>query len=376
MKSMQKSGPIPVLLTVRELNQGGIERDVGRVATHLDRSRFAPHVASFHAHGMRYQELRTAGIPVFHLAVKSTISLGALWQAWRLFRYLRRHRIQLVHAWDTTAVLVIPVAWLARTPAILSSVLGYRDLIDQRSRQLWRQTDRLVKGIVVNCEAMRRHVIEDEGARVRVELCYNGVDTKQFYPAPERPTEARPVVIGAICVLRPEKALHLLQEAFARMRKLNPGTACKLMVVGSGPELERLQANAVQLGITEDSSFIPATSQVTSYLHQIDIFVLCSYSEAFSNALLESMACGCCPVGSRVGGTPEMLGENGERGLLFQNGDAGDLAEKLARLMGDPALRQSLARSAEAYARETLNMENNARRTEEIYDSFLGRSSS
>ena len=170
MKSMQKSGPIPVLLTVRELNQGGIERDVGRVATHLDRSRFAPHVASFHAHGMRYQELRTAGIPVFHLAVKSTISLGALWQAWRLFRYLRRHRIQLVHAWDTTAVLVIPVAWLARTPAILSSVLGYRDLIDQRSRQLWRQTDRLVKGIVVNCEAMRRHVIEDEGARVRVEL--------------------------------------------------------------------------------------------------------------------------------------------------------------------------------------------------------------
>lgn len=37
-------GPIPVLITVRELDQGGVERDVTKIAMHLDRSRFQPHV--------------------------------------------------------------------------------------------------------------------------------------------------------------------------------------------------------------------------------------------------------------------------------------------------------------------------------------------
>src|ERR1700684_1735603 len=44
--------PVPILLTVRELHHGGIERDVTKIALHIDRSRFEPHVASYKAEGM------------------------------------------------------------------------------------------------------------------------------------------------------------------------------------------------------------------------------------------------------------------------------------------------------------------------------------
>ncbi|HYT22742.1 MAG TPA: glycosyltransferase family 4 protein, partial [Candidatus Polarisedimenticolia bacterium] len=177
-------------------------------------------------------------------------------------------------------------------------------------------------------------------------------------------------LIGSVCVLRPEKALGLLQEAFARIRHLKPGM--KLMIVGSGPELPRLQANSWRLGLQNDCVFVPATPLVPQFLRACDIFVLCSRSEAFSNTLLEAMACGCCAVGSRVGGTPELVG-NDERGLLFRSGDAGDLAEKLATLIGNEQLRHKFGTRAAEFARTKLSIEIAAGRMAEIYEVMLRR---
>jgi L-malate glycosyltransferase len=105
----------------------------------------------------------------------------------------------------------------------------------------------------------------------------------------------------------------------------------------------------------------------------MDIFVLPSYSEAFSNSLLEAMACGCAVVGSRVGGTPELIGRNEERGLLFGSGDAGDLALKLSKLIADTEFRRSLGNRASKFVRENLTIEIAAERTAEIYEKLLQR---
>ena len=211
--------PIPILMTVRELHHGGIERDVTKIALKIDRSRFEPHVASYQAGGMRFDELTRAGIPFLHLALSSLKSPAALSGAIRLRRYIREHGIRLVHAYDSSAVFVTPIARALRVPAVISSTLGNRNLLDQRTRGQVRWTDKIVDTVVVNCEAMRRHMIDDEHvASERIELCYNGVDTAQFYPKATRkpePVADASLVIGAVCVLRPEKALDLLQEAFA-----------------------------------------------------------------------------------------------------------------------------------------------------------------
>jgi glycosyltransferase involved in cell wall biosynthesis len=178
------------------------------------------------------------------------------------------------------------------------------------------------------------------------------------------------LVVGVVCALRPEKGLKVLQEAFARAGDLHPGM--KLLMVGSGPELQPLRENAARLGIAGGSVFIPATPEVPDWLRAMDIFVLPSYSEAFSNSLLEAMACGCAVIGSRVGGTPELIG-NDERGLLFSPGDSADLAAKLVAFIANPDLRRDRASQAARFAARNLSIEIAASRTARIYEKLLQR---
>ena len=364
--------PIPILLTVRELDQGGIERDVTKIALRLDRSRFEPHVASYRAEGMRFEELRKAGIPYLHLPVSTFRSPAVFLAAMRMERYVRKRKIRLVHSWDPSAVFAVPIARLLRVPAVLSSMLGSRELLDPRTRRQVRWTDRMVDAVVVNCEAMRRHMACEEGFPMdRIELCYNGVDTTEFHPGPavkHNSFKGASLVIGTVSVLRPEKSLNLLQEAFGRIRHLRAGM--KLMIVGSGPELPRLETNSRRLGLQNECVLVPATPKIADFLRVFDIFVSSSSSEAFSNSILEAMACGICPVGSRVGGTPELIG-NDERGLLFESGNPDDLAAKLRTLIENGDIRRELGTRAAEFARTRLKIEIAASRMADIYETIL-----
>lgn len=371
---MRLTKPAPILLTVRELHCGGIERDVTQIALNIDRRRFEPHVACYQDQGIRYEELRRAGVPFLHVPLRSLKSSAALTAAMRVRRYVREHGIRLIHSYDSSAVFIAPLARALRVPAVLSSVLGHRDLLDPRTRSELRWTDKIVDAMVVNCEAMRRHAIDDEHVRSeQIELCYNGVDTAEFYPAASSKPAAladASFVIGAVCVLRPEKSLELLQEAFAQVRHLKPGM--RLVILGSGPELPKLEANGRRLGLEGHCVFVASTRSVPDYLRSFDLYVSCSISEAFSNTILEAMACGCCVVGSRVGGTPELIG-NDERGLLFRSGGADDLAAKLAVLIENEPLRRAFSMRAAEFAKRKFSIEIAANRMAEIYENALHR---
>ena len=121
-----------------------------------------------------------------------------------------------------------------------------------------RVTDHLVDAVVVNCEAIRRHMMEDEGVRTeRLRTCYNGLDTGRFRPMPRhRPPalEGASVVIGVVCALRPEKGLPTLVEAFAKVvsgDRSDQRSGIRLAIVGSGSMLGTLQAMSVALGIQD-----------------------------------------------------------------------------------------------------------------------------
>jgi glycosyltransferase involved in cell wall biosynthesis len=359
---------IKVLITVRELDQGGIERDVAKIATHLDRERFDPHVLAFWAHGFRYDELRAAGVPVIEIPVRSFTSLETLRLAAELRRYIIQHGFQVVHSYDASYVFACTVARLSGVPLTIGSQLSYLDTVDKRTQMWLRLGSRVPNAMLANCEAMRRYLIDDEHVREnRVEMIYNGVDTTQFYPPESRPVKAS--VIGIVCALRREKNLPLLQQAFAKVHAAHP--ELKLVIVGSGAELKSLEENAARLGIADALDFIPATRDVPDWLRRMDIFVLPSYSEAFSNSLLEAMACGCAVVGSRVGGMPELTGANEERGLLFPSGNADELANQLKRLIANDALRRDLGSKAAEFAKESLSIEIAAERTGAMYERLL-----
>lgn len=363
--------PRRVMLMVRELGPGGTERQLTELAKAFDRDIVAPHVGYFRE-GPRAQELRDHGIPLLRLPVTSFASVGAWSGALQLRRYLHAQQIEIVHTFDYPLnCFGVPVARFSRTPVVLSSQRANRRLNPKLYQRLLRFTDRMVDAIVVNCESVRRHLIEDEGVPAsRIRMCPNGIDTSRFHPAPRsRPAELEgaSLVIGTVCVLRPEKDLGTLQEAFAGIARRHAGL--RLAIVGSGPELDGLQQRARTLGIDPQSLFVPATTEVTRWLHAIDIFVLPSLSEAFSNSLMEAMACGCAVVASDVGGNPELVTHR-QTGLLFRAGDPADLAEKIDALVAQPELRRHLADAAAARIASEFSAALSARRMEGIYEEF------
>jgi glycosyltransferase involved in cell wall biosynthesis len=366
-------GPVPVLLMVRELGIGGTERQLTEIARGLDRSLFAPHVACFRATGFRAEELREAGVPLVRLPAGSLMKPSTLAGAFHFGQYLRKHKIQLVHTYDTPMNLFgVPAARLFRIPVVLSSQRAYRELTPPFGRRLLRLTDRLVDGIVVNCEALRRHLIEDERARAsKIELCYNGIDTETFHSAaPPQPnlSEDRAPVIGVVCALRPEKDLATLIRAFASVRRIHQGI--KLVIVGSGSAAGSLENLSRELQLGGSCHFEPAVRDVAPWMKAIDIFVLPSLSEALSNSLMEAMACGCCPVASDAGGNPELVIPM-KTGLLFRKGDAADLESKLELLIRQVSLRQAMGAEAAALIARDFSLSASARRMAAIYLRFL-----
>ena len=362
----------PVLLMARELGLGGSERQLAEIALALDRERFEPHVGCFTDVGFRAHDLREAGVPILELGVRSLVSRSALAGAWRMGRYLRRHGIRLVHAFDVPLDLfAVPVARLFHTPVVLSSQRAHRSLTPGATRQLLRLTDRMVDGIVVNSRAVARELAaEDDVPASMVRLAYNGVDTGLFRREGSRaqlPWTDATLVIGIICALRPEKGLLTLVDAFERMRATHQERCrgVKLLIVGSGPMLHELQARA-----GANCHFQPAQRDVAPWLRAIDIFVLPSLSEALSNSLMEAMACGCCPVASDVGGNPELV-EEGSSGLLFPAGDSGALAARLALLAEDPELRRRLGDNARERMAASFTRASSARTMGAIYDEYL-----
>lgn len=92
-------------------------------------------------------------------------------------------------------------------------------------------------------------------------------------------------------------------------------------------------------------TFMGLRKDIPEILSKTDIFVLPSYSEGLSNALMEAMSCSCACVASAVGGNIFLI-QNGISGFLFPIGDREALRSHLRRLIDDPAKRKSLGDGA------------------------------
>lgn len=357
----------------RSLGHGGTERQVAELAKSLDRRRFQPHVACFDRGGFREQELRASGVPILQMDMRSFVSRDSLRALTRLRSYVQAHGIRLAHTFDHPMnVFGVPAARLLRVPTVLSSQRSHRELIPPKYLPAIRFSDRVVNGIVVNCNFVRDHLIRDYNVPERkIHVCYNALDTQRFRPGPRvRPPELRDarLVIGVVCVLRAIKGLSTLVEAFAAVTRER--SDLRMLIVGDGPERDVLERKASDLGVRAHCVFHESTADVVPWLHAMDIFVLPSLSEALSNSLMEAMAVGCCAIASRVGGNPELV-EHGETGLLFEKGDARSLAEALRTVVTDDALRTRLAHCGSAFVTAQFATRRSVERMEQIYAGFL-----
>ena len=371
--------PVPILLSSYYLDLGGSERQLTETAIGLDRTQFSPHVAVFREQGFRLAQVREAGIPIFNIGLQSFGSPQLLRCGWQFRQYLRTHRIAITHSFDVPLnIFTVPVARAAGVPVVLSSQRASRELTPGWQWKALRATDRLAHGVVVNCLAMRDHMLAEGMPANRIHLCYNSVDINRFSPQPEDGEALRRQecgdgngpLIGIVCGLRREKGVDTLLRAFALLRQTHPGA--RLLIVGSGPAEREIWALASALGLDSVCRFEPASPASEKWLRAMDIFVQPSLSEALSNALMEAMACGCAVVASRTGGNPELV-DDGETGFLFPAGDEKALAGRLLQLLDDAGLRTRFATAARRRMRDHFSPAASLRAMAGIYRAALAR---
>ncbi len=192
------------------------------------------------------------------------------------------------------------------------------------------------------------------GQSAKIHLVYHGLPRAWLEtPAPARPRAAgAPLRVLAVGRLVEKKGFAVLLEAGALLARR--GLAFTLRVLGDGPQRNALRAGARRLGITPQLTLdgwanreaLCAAFAWASAFCCPSILAADGDRDGLPNALIEAQSTGLPAVGSRLSGIPEAISD-GHTGFLVPPGDAGALAEALARYT-DPALRATHGTAARA----------------------------
>lgn len=368
-----------VMLFTDSFLHGGTERQFVRVVRHLDPEKYQLLVGCLRRRGPLLAEVESLGIPIVEFPLNSLHNLRAARLFCRLVRFLRQNRIDILHAFDFyTSVFAVPAAWVAGVPVVLASRRELADLRSAWQRRAIRLACQLATGVVVNSRAAGLSLGPmRNGGHGKVDIVRNCIDLEQLRPIAAAdqvrtqlgiPTDA--ALIGVLANLRPEKDLPMFLCAAQRVRSVVADS--RFLIIGDGPERHKLEALANHLGLSGAAFFLGDRSDVPDLLAALDVFVLCSYTESFPNAILEAMAMGRPVVATNVGGTPELV-EEGKTGYLVPVGDAEAIARRIVQLLRNPPLRSEMGQAGLERVKRDFTTERVKQQLEELYDSLLGK---
>ena len=148
------------------------------------------------------------------------------------------------------------------------------------------------------------------------------------------------------------------------------GTDAVLCMVGDGPDRERLEQLAYDLGIARATYFVGYQEDVAGYYRLFDAFLLPSVNEGTPVSAIEALASGTPVVATRVGGVPDVV-RDGVDGFLVEPGDVEAAADRLAALARDPELRERLGTAAREDNRERYSVARLVDDVDRLYRSLL-----
>jgi glycosyltransferase involved in cell wall biosynthesis len=203
---------------------------------------------------------------------------------------------------------------------------------------------RLAARSVVVSDALRDDLIRRfYASRARLGTVYNPASpASPQAPVSAEELAAREPIVIAIGRLVSDKGFLFLLNAFAKV----PCREAKLIMLGKGPELERLKAEAERLNIGDRVEFAGYVTDTSAYLSKARCFVSPSYRESFGLAIIEALDFGLAVVATDSGGPAEIL-NSAEFGRIVPVGDEDAMAAAISASLaapGDPAARQKRSR--------------------------------
>lgn len=360
-----------------KLNVGGVERLTQTLFRNLDRSRFEPVVCGLFRPGTVADEFsKGLGVRVRHSLGKSR------WDPFLLPRFLNvleeeRPDIILTCIYPLTMFLSALARFCGRRFRVVAAVhsTGYI------KRRAWRSFSTrisipLLSAVVGIARAQADVCVQKLGIPKRkMRLIYNGVELNRFAPHKVRSTVRQEFslpddasVVGIVGRLGPEKAHQVLLKAAAIIRKTDDRV--RFLIVGDGPERERLEALTGDLGLTDIVTFTGGRSDIPEVLSALDLFVLCSDTEAFPVSILEAMAMEKPVVSTDVGSVSESV-ESGVTGLLVPPGQPEALADAIGELLADPERRREMGLEGRRRVEERFSVEAMTRQYEELFTQIV-----
>ncbi len=155
-------------------------------------------------------------------------------------------------------------------------------------------------------------------------------------------------ILSHISNFRPVKRVDDIVRVFAEVRKEIPS---KLVLVGDGPERNRVEMLCRELGTCEDVVMLGKLKNPTEVLSISDLFLLTSEIESFGLAALEAMAARVPVISTNTGGIPE-VNVQGVTGYLSNVGDIGDMSKNAIHILSDDAVLEEFRENAFAKASE------------------------
>lgn len=375
---------------------GGTEKVLYRLARAERPSWGAVEVCSLKPPGHFGSLLRYEGIPVSSCGLREGAGakggLATLSAALPLVRVVRRFRPTLIHAFLFRSGLLarLPVV-SGRVPRLLVSIRQ----IEHRHRLLHlldRCTDGAVDRFTAVSQAARASIAVRSGIREdRIEVIPNGVEVPG--PAPgagaaayddwrrARRESARRLlepltgplpgmVVGCAGRLDPVKGHRFLLEAMESLVSSGVAGSVALVIAGDGHERASLQTLVSRPPLRGRAFLLGERPDLAGILPAFDLFVLPSRAEGMSNALLEAMAEGIPAIGTRAGGTVEVI-EPDVSGLLVEAGDRQALASAIGALTADPSRARALGLAARERVRRRFSLDDMLAAYHRLYESLL-----
>lgn len=298
------------------------------------------------------------------------------WEAyWFSRRLMKEQKFDMSHSFFSVpcGFISLLLRYQYKLPYIISlrgsDVPGYSDrfsflytFIKPLVVSIWKRSH----AVIANSVVLKILALKSAPSQ-KIDIIYNGVDTKRFYPNESNNVSDNFTVLCA-SRLSQRKGFRYAIDAFAQLIKKYP--QIRMVIAGGEGDAEtelKQQVKDLHLEdlVTFTGNYIPDDTVPRLYYQDADVFVFPSFNEGMSNNMLEAMACGLPIVMTPTGGAQELV-RDGENGFIINFADADDIAEKVERLILDRGLARQMGKRSADIA-NGMSWENVAKQYLEVY---------
>ncbi|MCM1261852.1 MAG: glycosyltransferase family 4 protein [Butyrivibrio sp.] len=292
--------------------------------------------------------------------------------ACQLVSIIKKEKIQVIHINSSStyfaaiAALMTNVPFVCHIRELMEEQFGCEFLNAELRMSLYIRADKLIS----ISDYVRQTYYEKYN--LDTQRIYNGLDVGKFKLDIKENKGYNNVFLAAAMIM-PEKGQW---DAICAVEKLvkQGYSDVKLIIAGTGADeyIWILKKYVIKKKLDKNIAILPFQKDLSELRRKADYAITCSQNEALGRVTIESMFAGNVLIGAKSGGTIEIIGENEERGFLYELHNSDDLASTMLRAMQCPSeAKDRLLKEAQKYVESTFDPKKYCRKILDVYDEVI-----